>query len=142
MRIFTFGLFIGLLFCFSCGKVDSNQGNSIAFYKIVGNYDGFTYMETITSDGSTVLSDSVKNVMKVVIFDQNSIKISDDLNILGLQMLKYSNTYIENGEQLYTFISTDSTEKQIVYNDTTYSISFVSINASSSKTTKLWFVSE
>lgn len=142
MKTIYLSLTLGLLLISSCVKEDSKQGNNIPFYKIVGKYDGLTYMETLYNDSTKVISDSIENTLHIVVFEQTSIKIYDDINMHGIQKLQYSDHYTKDRHVFHIFANNSGNQQYLQYDETANTVMYMSANATNGKIITLWFASK
>ena len=108
--------FVFLFFCVglslhSCVQ-EENNSVQIKFAKVVGNYSGESKIcKPISFSSDTTCSAGLSNLIKVIIFDSQSIIIDDELDIFGnSKLIKTADTIILN-ERLFIFDSPETTKK-------------------------------
>jgi len=103
-------IWTGLSF-YSCVE-DENNAVQIKFAKVVGRYSGESKLcKPINFTLDTTCSFGVLNLIKVILFDNNSIIVEDELGIYSKsRLIKTADTIILN-EKHYVFDSPETTKK-------------------------------
>lgn len=108
--------FVFLFFCVglslhSCVQ-EENNSVQIKFAKVVGNYSGESKIcKPISFSSDTTCSAGLSNLIKVIIFDSQSIIIDDELDIFGnSKLINTADTIILN-KRVFIFDSQETTEK-------------------------------
>jgi hypothetical protein len=105
----------------------NDQGDNpvkIVFTDVVSTYSGKSKIcKLIDVSADTTCSVGVTNSLKVIIYNEQSIILEDEKNILGRIKLHFSKTTSDKGEKIHYFELNDGDKNlNLIYNETTNNI--------------------
>jgi hypothetical protein len=107
-----------IFFIFIGCAIEDNSGIKIEFTKVVGQYSGSSATcEIISPSRDSICTPSFPNQMKVILYDLNTIVIADDKKLFTQQRLAYKDTETNSNKRFHKFISTDSTDIIITFDE-------------------------
>ncbi|MBK8053351.1 MAG: hypothetical protein IPK35_08790 [Saprospiraceae bacterium] len=107
-----------IFFIFIGCAIEDNSGVKIEFTKVVGQYSGSSATcEIISPSRDSICTPSFTNQMKVILYDLNTIVIADDKKLFPQQRLAYKDTETNSNKRFHKFISTDSTDVTLTFDE-------------------------
>lgn len=121
----------------SCAD-DNTDVIQINFTNVVGEYNGSsTRCEKIPPVNDSICITPFNNELKVILFDLNTIIINDAKELYKKKFLKYAETKIVSNSKIHHFISSDTTNIDLNYNEKLKSIKIIqNITSGGIKTTE------
>ena len=107
-----------IFFTFIGCAIEDNTGVKVEFTKVVGQYNGSSVTCEISSPSrDSICTPSFTNQLKVILYDLNTIVIADDKKLFPQQRLSYKDTETKSNKRIHKFISTDSIDVILTYDE-------------------------
>ena len=107
-----------IFFTFIGCAIEDNTGVKVEFTKVVGHYSGSSATCEISSPSrDSICTPSFTNQLKVILYDLNTIVIADDKKLFPQQRLSYKDTETKSNKRIHKFISTDSIDVILTYDE-------------------------
>ncbi|MBK9567675.1 MAG: hypothetical protein IPO37_21665 [Saprospiraceae bacterium] len=107
-----------IFFTFIGCAIEDNTGVKVEFTKVVGQYSGSSVTCEISSPSrDSICTPSFTNQLKVILYDLNTIVIADDKKLFPQQRLSYKDTETKSNKRIHKFISTDSIDVILTYDE-------------------------
>ncbi len=132
-KVFAAFLQIFILFLFGC-SYDDTASVQVDFIKVVGQYDGNSATCEITSPSNdSICTPSIPNNLKIILYDLNTIIVTDERNLFQQNRFVYTDTEIISNKRVHNCIASDTTNTSLTYDEFLKKISILSLEFAAGK---------